>query len=103
MGQRLTLLTSLLLVTAAAMGADGPTAPQRTRALFNGRDLTGWDGDPRFWTVEDGAITGRTTAANPTKGNTFLIWKGGTLKDFELRLKFRIEGGNSGVQFRSKD
>jgi hypothetical protein len=73
------------------------------RSLLNGKDLTGWDGDPRFWSVKDGAITGMTTAENPAPGNTFLIWRGGTLKDFELRLQFRIQGGNSGVQYRSKD
>ena len=53
--------------------------------------------------MQDGAIVGQTTAENPTKGNTFLIWRQGTLDDFELRLKYRITGGNSGVQYRSKD
>ncbi|HOW65460.1 MAG TPA: DUF1080 domain-containing protein [Candidatus Paceibacterota bacterium] len=71
--------------------------------LFNGRDLNGWDGDPKFWSVRDEAITGETTAANPTKNNTFLIWRGGEVADFELRLKYRIRGGNSGIQYRSKD
>jgi hypothetical protein len=71
--------------------------------LFNGRDLSGWDGDPKFWSVRDGVITGETTAANPAKNNTFLIWRGGEVADFELRLKYRIRGGNSGIQYRSKD
>src|SRR4030042_611505 len=70
---------------------------------FNGKDLTGWDGDPRLWSVQDGVIRGQTTAENPAKNNTFLIWRGGKLKDFELQLKFRIQNGNSGVQYRSKD
>lgn len=70
---------------------------------FNGKDLTGWEGDPRLWSVKDGAIRGQTTLAEPAKGNTFLIWRGGTLKDFELRLKFRLQNGNSGVQYRSKE
>lgn len=76
---------------------------QSEKALFNGKDLAGWDGDPKLWSVQDGVITGQTTKENPTKGNTFLIWKGGTPKDFELRLMWKIEGGNSGVQYRSKD
>ncbi|MCF7975286.1 MAG: DUF1080 domain-containing protein [Phycisphaerae bacterium] len=71
--------------------------------IFNGKDLTGWDGDPRLWTVKDGVIRGETTQENPTNGNTFCIWRGGRLKDFELKLKFKIRNGNSGVQYRSKE
>lgn len=71
--------------------------------IFNGKDLTGWDGDPRFWAVRDGAITGQTTPENPTKGNTFIIWRDGKTEDFILRLQYRIVGGNSGIQYRSKD
>jgi hypothetical protein len=73
------------------------------KSLFDGESLAGWDGNPDFWSVQEGAITGQTTAAKPTKGNTFIIWRGGTVDDFELRLKFRIVGGNSGIQYRSKD
>jgi hypothetical protein len=71
--------------------------------LFNGKDLGGWEGDPRFWSVRDGAIRGETTAEKVAPGNTFLIWRDGTLRDFVLKLKFRIQNGNSGVQYRSKD
>ncbi len=71
--------------------------------IFNGKDLTGWDGDSRLWTVKDGVIRGQTTPENPTQGNTFCVWRGGRLKDFELKLKFKIENGNSGVQYRSKE
>ena len=72
--------------------------------LFNGKDLTGWEGNAKLWSVEDGAITGRTTDEGEQfiKHNTFLIWKGGTVSDFELTFKYRIEKGNSGVQYRSK-
>lgn len=71
--------------------------------LFNGQDLTGWDGNPKFWSVREEAITGQTTAENPAEGNTFLIWRQGELDDFELRLSYRIVGHNSGIQYRSKD
>ena len=71
--------------------------------LFNGENLEGWDGNPKFWSVKDGAITGMTTKENPTRGNTFLIWRGGVVDDFELRLKIKIVGGNSGIQYRSED
>jgi len=72
-------------------------------SLFNGKDLTGWDGDPRLWSVTGGAIRGQTTEQNKANGNTFCVWRGGTLKNFILKIRFRIEGGNSGVQYRSKE
>jgi len=71
-------------------------------SLFNGKDLPGWKGDKTYWSVQDGAITAKTTAENPLKYNTFLIWEGGQPADFELRAKYKIVGGNSGVQYRSK-
>src|SRR5262245_30881193 len=71
-------------------------------SLFNGKDLSGWDGNPKFWSVRDGVITGETTDDNKTDGNTFLIWRDGTVDDFELRLSYRIVNGNSGIQYRSK-
>ena len=70
-------------------------------SLFDGKTLDNWDGNPKFWRVEDGTITGQTTADNPTKGNTFLIYRGGEFKNFELQLEYKIVGGNSGVQYRS--
>jgi hypothetical protein len=76
--------------------------------IFNGKDLTGWRGSPRLWSVKDGAITGQTTAETPAKGNTFLIWTNGTVADFELRCSFKLTPGdtkgfaNSGIQYRSK-
>jgi hypothetical protein len=78
------------------------------KKIFNGKDLTGWDGNPKLWSVKDGAITGQTTAENPAKGNTFLIWTNGTPGDFELRCSFKLVPGdskgfaNSGIQYRSK-
>jgi hypothetical protein len=76
--------------------------------IFNGKDLTGWEGNPKLWSVKDGAITGQTTSENPASGNTFLIWTNGTVADFELRCSFRLTQGdakgfaNSGIQYRSK-
>src|SRR6266542_2811081 len=82
-------------------------------SLFNGKDLTGWAGRPEHWSVQDGAITGRTTSEHPAQGNNFLIARrDGTnlvVSDFELRLSYKIvpngdKGfGNSGIQYRSKD
>lgn len=73
------------------------------KSLFNGKDLTGWDGDPSLWSVKDGVLHGETTEQIPAKGNTFIIWKDGLVKDFELRLSFRCNAtNNSGIQYRSK-
>lgn len=70
-------------------------------SLFNGRDLSGWKGLSEYWSVEDGAITGITTAEAPLKNNTFLVWEG-EAADFELTLEYRVEHGNSGIQYRSE-
>ena len=76
--------------------------------IFNGIDLTGWTGDPRLWSVKEGAITGQTTKENPAKGNTFLIWTNGQVGNFELRCSFKLMANNeqgfsnSGIQYRSK-
>jgi hypothetical protein len=86
----------LLTISRASAGNERP------HSLFNGKDLTGWEGDPAIWSVEDGAIVGRTTAERPLENNTFLIWKDGEVANFRLRLEYKIEGGNSGVQYRSK-
>jgi len=84
---------------SSALAADEPGF----KPIFDGKSLEGWDGNPKFWKVEDGAITGQTTADNPTKGNTFLIWRQGDVDDFVLRLQYKIVGGNSGIQYRSKE
>ena len=78
------------------------------KPLFNGKDLTDWEGNPDLWSVQDGVITGRTTLEKPAAGNTFLIWKGGDVADFEITFKYKMMPGdakgfvNSGLQFRSK-
>jgi type 1 glutamine amidotransferase len=70
-------------------------------SLFNGRDLAGWQGDARLWSVRDGAITGETTAEIQTKEDSFLVWKD-DVENFELRLKFKLQAGNSGIYFRAR-
>jgi putative heme-binding domain-containing protein len=70
-------------------------------SLFDGKTLNGWKGNERLWAVEDGAITGQTTKEEPIDANTFLVFQGDPLSDFELQLDYRIEGGNSGIQYRS--
>jgi hypothetical protein len=97
------------LHTFAALFALTFTAAAGEVEIFNGKDLTGWEGNKDLWSVKDGAITGITPPdpADPKKGiikhNTFLVWKGGKVSDFELTFQYRIEKGNSGVQYRSKE
>src|SRR5262245_47518918 len=92
------ILACASLGGGAASAADGP----EWKAIFDGKNLTGWDGDPRFWRVEDGAITGHTTAEKPAQNNTFIIWRAGSVvDDFELKLEYRVVGGNSGIQYCS--
>src|SRR3569833_3847080 len=86
------IVTSVL--TLSAQAEDG------FRSLFNGKDLTGWDGNPELWSVEDGCITGKTTGPEQLAYNQFLIWRGGVLKNFELRAKVKQAGNNTGIQYR---
>jgi hypothetical protein len=72
-------------------------------SLFNGQDLTGWDGDADLWSVEDGAITGQFGEDQTLPFNKFLIWRGGAPRNFELRMSFWQDGNNSGIQYRSRE
>lgn len=89
--------------TLALFLALGSLSLAEEKNLFNGTDLTGWEGNTELWSVKDGCITGTTTAEKPLKHNTFLVWRAGTVKDFELTLKYKIVNGNSGIQYRSKE
>jgi hypothetical protein len=96
-------LLRAVIAAVIALGCYASAADAEFKPLFNGKDLEGWEGNMKLWSVKDGAIRGETSLTNMTAGNTFLIWKGGVLKDFELKVKFRIQNGNSGVQYRAKD
>ncbi len=68
-------------------------------SLFDGKSLNQWTGDRKYWSVEDGAITGVTDGT--LKMNRFLSWKGSTIRNFDLRVKVMVTaGGNSGLQYR---
>lgn len=103
------LFTACAIAAAMSLSSCKPGGGSAEIQIFNGKDLTGWEGNTALWSVKDGAITGITPPdpANPEKGiikhNTFLVWKGGTVSDFELTFQYRIEKGNSGVQYRSKE
>src|SRR5262245_49265137 len=70
--------------------------------IFNGKNLDGWEGDPTYWRVENGCLVGEVTPATLLKANTFIIWRGGAPRDFDLKVDYRITpGGNSGINYRS--
>ena len=90
------ILVGVLLLSSAA-------AAQAPRAIFDGASLKGFEGDLSRWCVENGELVGRSTAARPLERSTWLLWRGGTPADFKLEFDYRLTGGNSGVQFRSRD
>ena len=81
-----------------AVGGDEPGF----QPIFDGKTLAGWEGNPAYWRVEDGSLVGEITPATVIKSNTFVVWRGGRPKDFELKLEYRITAaGNSGINYRS--
>ncbi len=81
----------------------GPFISAQERNLFNGTDLSGWEGNPETWSVQDGVVVGTTKDDEPLLYNQFLIWRGGQVKNFELRATIRQSGNNSGIQYRSRE
>lgn len=92
------LLCLAILLTTRSLPAD------EFQSIFDGKSLKGWKAvDMSYWSVRDGAITGQSTPEHPCTLNQFMVWQGGNVADFELKVKFRVTGNgcNSGVQFRS--
>ena len=96
-------LVWLLSCGALALRAEEtPADREGFRKIFDGTSLANWDGDPKYWRVEDGCMVGEITPATIVKRNTFIIWRGGAPGDFELKLEYRITAqGNSGINYRS--
>jgi hypothetical protein len=101
------LLVFVVLLSMAAFSTSAAVAAEEDgfKPIFDGKTLDGWKApNMSYWSVEDGAITGRSTRQNPVSSNQFIVWQLGDLDDFELKLKYRIMGtpsANSGVQVRS--
>lgn len=88
-------------IAAMAIGLNTLSA-EEFQNLFNGKDLSGWKGKEGLWRVENGTIIGETKEEDPIPANTFLIWQGGEVEDFEFSCQVKFAGNNSGVQYRSK-
>ncbi|MFV1996123.1 MAG: DUF1080 domain-containing protein [Verrucomicrobiales bacterium] len=97
-------LGTALFLTLSMLAAGWSASDENESAylpIFNGQDLQGWDGDPEFWRVENGALIGETTPAHQLEHSTYILWKKRRIQNFELKLEFRLEGGNSGIQYRT--
>jgi putative heme-binding domain-containing protein len=94
----LSALLAFLLVALAPLSAQDGFKP-----IFDGKSLAGWDGNPDLWSVEDGCLTGKTKGPDHLAYNQFLVWRGGVVKNFELRAKIKCSASNSGIQYRSKE
>jgi hypothetical protein len=113
--RRTLLLTSLAACSLRPLVAQQPYVPKQSDrpepaegdepgfvSMFDGKTLDGWEGDPKYWRVSAGIMTGEITPETIIKSNTFIIWRGGEPEDFELKVDYRItSGGNSGINYRS--
>ena len=96
----LTIIAALILPVAmlSAEGADDGFVP-----IFDGT-LKGWDGDPVYWRAENGTLIGEVRPDKLLERNSFIIWRGGQVADFELKLEYRVSAeGNSGINYRSSE
>jgi sucrose-6-phosphate hydrolase SacC (GH32 family) len=99
------MIVAALLLTAGTCGAAAADDRDLFKPLFDGKTLDGWESpDMSYWSVENGAVTGKITENHPLKANQYLVWRE-PMGDFELKMKFRMFGSpgiNSGFQFRSR-
>lgn len=104
------LIRSAVVLLALIGGAQQPRvfpvpAPEDDPGftpIFDGKTLAGWEGDPKYWRVEGGALVGEVTPDTILKRNSFIIWRGGVTRDFELKVDYRVSAlGNSGINYRS--
>lgn len=94
---------SLTALSCSADKGDGKKAESKGESIFNGKDLSGWDGDPAIWKVENSVIVGTTSDEAPLEYNRFLIFEGEPVEDFVLTVEIKLTGNNnSGIQYRSK-
>ena len=109
-GHRNTPFTTIIMMVMIVLLASSCTTSGQSKSnragfvkIFDGKSLNGWEGDPVYWSVENGNLVGQITPSTLLKNNSFIIWKGGAIADFELMLEVKItSGGNSGINYRSE-
>ncbi len=102
-----TTFTFMMIMLVMVVGLIQATGQKKKKdgfiPIFDGQSLKGWEGDTTYWKAKDGSIVGEITADKLLKTNTFLIWRGGEPKDFELKLEYKMTvDGNSGINYRSE-
>ncbi len=98
------LFRQVILVFTALFIVSFSRAQTEYTELFDGVSLKGWYGDTALWRVSDSAIVGEIKPGKELKRNSFIIWQGGAVKDFELVVTYRVsEKGNSGFNYRSEE
>ncbi|MFN4905585.1 MAG: PVC-type heme-binding CxxCH protein [Planctomycetota bacterium] len=100
----LTRFTCLILAAALQVGFSSIAKldAQEPRRIFDGT-FEGWEGDWNHWRIEQDSIVGEIPKGKTLGKNTWLVWRAGELKDFELQLQFQLSGlaaANSGIQIR---
>lgn len=103
MKSRYACLVIAMFPLLSADAVDEPTKEEGFESIFDGT-LKGWEGDPEYWKAVDGVLVGEVRADNLLEQNSFIIWRGGELADFELKLEYRVSAeGNSGINYRSSE
>src|SRR4051812_39286533 len=92
------MLVSIVLLIGAPWGVRGQTTATQTaptasddagfESIFDGKSLKGWEGDAKYWRVENGSLVGEVTPETILKQNSFIIWRGGVTRDFELKVEY---------------
>lgn len=101
MTRRFLLGSIFSLTTALCIGEEKPKDAEGFVPIFDGT-LKDWDGNPVYWRAENGVLVGEVKPETLLKRNSFIIWRGGEVADFELKLEYRVSAqGNSGINYRS--
>jgi hypothetical protein len=96
------ILSAFLILSSTGCGTSPKTDAEGFTSIFDGT-LDGWVYDPVYWRAEDGVMIGEITPETIVRRNTFIYKEGLILKDFELKVDFRVsENGNSGVSYRNE-
>jgi hypothetical protein len=104
-------ITTGISILSLATALAAPVMPEPVGAdttgfvpIFDGKTLTGWDADPKYWRIENETLVGEVTPETLLQANSFAIWRGGAPADFELKVEYRVSAaGNSGINYRSSE
>jgi hypothetical protein len=98
------LISAISFLTVGCATRHAVSSTDGFEDIFDGKSLSLWEGDSTYWKVEDGLLVGEVTPATLLKQNSFIIWRGGSVRDFEVKVEYRIsDKGNSGINYRSEE